>query len=534
MDIQNKTTEELIKELQELQQEHDALKVSYEADINERKQAEEALRTTQFAVDNSPLSIFWISPEGKFTYVNEMAAEKLGYSRKELLSMFVWDVDPNYPEERRKEQWKLYQREKTFRFESELRRRDGTTFPVWVNSFHLAFEGQEIEIAEVEDITERKQAEEVMMIDEEKIRFQSELLRNAPVIAAFHDKDLNMVWANIAYEKAVGSSLKDIAGKKCYSVWKLSGPCQGCPVLTAIATGKSSAAELTPQNQKHWPESQGYWLSKASPVRDKEGSIIGAIEIAIDITERKLAEESLCKSEAKLRELNAQKDRFLSIIAHDLKNPFNSIMGFSNLLEEQVRQKDYQNIYKYARIIRQSSNQAMDLLTNLLEWAQSQTGRIEFSPGHVKLVSFIKETLVLFDDVAREKSITIKQDLPHNLTVFADKSMISTVMRNLISNAVKFTHQGGEVNISAQKTSKEIIVSVKDNGVGIAPNRIEKLFRIDANESTPGTNQEKGTGLGLILCKEFVEKHGGRIWAESVEGKGSAFYFTLPSSAKPE
>ena len=170
----------------------------------------------------------------------------------------------------------------------------------------------------------------------------------------------------------------------------------------------------------------------------------------------------------------------------------------------------------------------MDLLTNLLEWSRSQTGKIEFKPEYFELVGFIEETIPVFVDIAKQKSIIIKRSLPYNILGFADKHMISTVLRNLIFNAIKFTKTGGEIIVSAQREQNDVIVSVKDNGVGITKERLDKLFRIDESESTPGTNNEQGTGLGLILCKEFVEKHGGRIWVESEENKGTVFSFTLP------
>jgi signal transduction histidine kinase len=199
---------------------------------------------------------------------------------------------------------------------------------------------------------------------------------------------------------------------------------------------------------------------------------------------------------------------------------------------EQINEKDYQGIDKYAKIIEQSSKRAMDLLTNLLEWSQAQTGRMEFNPEYFNLVDLIGENKKLFDVIASQKAITIKKVLPNEISAFADKSMINTVLRNLITNSIKFTKEGGEVKISAEKRTKEILISVSDNGIGLVPERLEKLFRIDKNDSTPGTNNEKGTGLGLILCKEFVENHGGKIWAESEEGKGSTFYFTLPCIAE--
>ncbi len=267
-------------------------------------------------------------------------------------------------------------------------------------------------------------------------------------------------------------------------------------------------------------------LSTRAMLND-QGEKIGYVGSSRDITERKLAEKALRESEIKLRELNAQKDKFFSIIAHDLKSPFNAIMGFSELLMEQINEKNYKGIDEYAKIIGQSSQRALDLLMNLLEWAQSQTGRKEFSPENFELLNVIDENMRIFDVIAHQKQITINKGLIHEIMIFADKQMVSTVLRNLISNAIKFTQQGGHITITAEKITNEILISVSDNGIGIKPERIKKLFRIDESNSTPGTNNEKGTGLGLILCKEFVENHGGKIWVESEEQNGSTFYFTL-------
>jgi len=270
-------------------------------------------------------------------------------------------------------------------------------------------------------------------------------------------------------------------------------------------------------------------ISNRAMINDN-GEKIGYIGISRDISKRKISENALRQSEAKLLELNAQKDKFFSIIAHDLKSPFSSIMGFSELLVDKINKNDFRGIEKYAQIIGQSSQQAMDLLMNLLEWSRSQTGRMEFKPENFDLHDLINENKSIFDVIASQKKITIHENLPSELSVFADKLMISTVLRNLISNAIKFTKQDGEIRISAEKKSKEIHIYISDNGVGIKEKRLKNLFRIDENESTSGTNNEKGTGLGLILCKEFVEKHGGKIWVESEEGKGSTFYFSLMSS----
>jgi len=230
----------------------------------------------------------------------------------------------------------------------------------------------------------------------------------------------------------------------------------------------------------------------------------------------------------RLHELNATKDKFFSIIAHDLRTPFSSIIALSEMLVQFIKEKNYDGIEEYAALIEQSSNQAMDLLSNLLGWARSQTGRIEYKPEKLNLSHLLDETAQMFDQIAMPKNIVIKRNYSQNTEVFADKQMISTVLRNLISNAIKFTRPGGEISLKVNTEKDEPIVSVGDTGVGISPERLNKLFRIEYNESTYGTANEKGTGLGLILCNEFVIKHGGRIWAESEAGKGSAFFFSLP------
>ncbi len=263
------------------------------------------------------------------------------------------------------------------------------------------------------------------------------------------------------------------------------------------------------------------------PVIDDHGNFIGYRGTDTDITERKLAEEKLKESEARLRELNAAKDKLFSIISHDLRNPFNAIIGFSNILAEQVKEKNYEDIDEYAKIIQDSSKRTMDLLINLLEWSRSQTGKIEFTPRSIEIVDLINEVLALASDAAQHKSITISSELPQSAIVSADRAMISSVLRNLISNAIKFTNPGGTIVVSVESKPDEVMVAVRDNGVGIKKDVIEKLFRIDENYTTVGTQKEEGTGLGLILCKEFVKKHGGKIWAESEENKGSTFYFTI-------
>jgi len=237
---------------------------------------------------------------------------------------------------------------------------------------------------------------------------------------------------------------------------------------------------------------------------------------------------NLYHSRKEIELVNKEKDKFFSIIAHDLRSPFNAIVGFSQLLIEQVKSQDFAGIELYAGIILRSAELALGLQSNLMEWAQSQTGRIEFSPTHFKTDELINEIALLFTDIASQKNISLDLELVHSTSIFADKAMIGTVLRNLISNSIKYTKPGGKITITAFERENDISIAVSDTGVGMPQTAIDNLFRIDKNQSTPGTQDELGTGLGLILCKEFVEIHGGQIEVESEINKGTTFLVSLP------
>ena len=247
-----------------------------------------------------------------------------------------------------------------------------------------------------------------------------------------------------------------------------------------------------------------------------------------DITERKKAEQEMIFNNQELHKLNAEKDKFFSIIAHDLKSPFNSIIGFSDLLVEEVGNKDYKNIALYSNIIKNSSVRALNLLINLMEWAQTHTGRMKFNPEYLEMNMIVNEIVLFCSDMALQKSIIITNDTLSMIPLYADKAMINTILRNLVSNAIKFTQPGGRINILCEANQNKVNISIKDTGIGISKSSIGKLFRIDTNYSTPGTINETGTGLGLILCKEFINKHKGEIWVESEPGQGSTFCFSIP------
>ena len=259
-----------------------------------------------------------------------------------------------------------------------------------------------------------------------------------------------------------------------------------------------------------------------------ENKPLAFLTITRDITSRKSSEEKLIKSEQQLRQANATKDKFFSIIAHDLRGPFNSLIGFSELLYQDYDQFEESEIKEFINQIYISSTNSLKLLDNLLQWAKSQTGGIIAMPEHLDISNLVFETIGLLKSAANNKKIKIKSDLQPDCVAWADGYMTRTILRNLVSNAIKFTYSGGEISIKASITDNKVRIDISDNGIGIRSIDQNLIFRVDQKYKTPGTANEQGTGLGLILCKEFVEKNDGEIGMESAEEKGSTFYFTLP------
>ncbi len=238
------------------------------------------------------------------------------------------------------------------------------------------------------------------------------------------------------------------------------------------------------------------------------------------------------RANQKLYELNAMKDKFFSIISHDLKNPFHGLIGLSSILLDDIEKKDFDKLITHAKLIHSSSEQGYNLLINLLEWSRSQTGKMKVEIKEVNLKDLIYNIVELVMPASMEKKISVGITVDENLNCITDENILNTVIRNLLSNAVKYTNLSGKIKIKAFQENEKVLVSVEDNGTGIKDDDKQKLFRIDGSFSTPGTKNEKGTGLGLILCKDFVEKLGGSIWVESEFGKGTKFTFSIPIAAK--
>jgi signal transduction histidine kinase len=235
-----------------------------------------------------------------------------------------------------------------------------------------------------------------------------------------------------------------------------------------------------------------------------------------------------------LRKLNITKDRFFSIIAHDLRGPMGGFMGLTDILADQLKIMSMDDIQKYLDSMRKTSSNLFRLLENLLQWAQMQQGAIPFNPDYLPLLPVVLDCIEIIRDAATLKKLDIEYSIPDQLKVYTDNQVLHSILRNHISNAVKFTPKHGKVFISASSMNeKGVEIKIKDSGIGMSPTMIESLFRIDKHTGRPGTEGEPSTGLGLLLSKEFIDKHGGNIRVESEVGKGSTFTITIPNAVIP-
>ena len=268
---------------------------------------------------------------------------------------------------------------------------------------------------------------------------------------------------------------------------------------------------------------------KVSVVYNKKAIPIGKTLIFRDVTERKQTEQLLITNQDRLLKLNQTKDRLFSIIGHDLRGPLGNIRSLSYMMNDTMREKLSSDVLRITQILENSSEQALKLLENLLIWAKSQTGGIQFNPQAFTLNKLVNETLEVLLSSATQKQISVENKIPADLMIYADYQMISLVIRNLVSNAIKFTHRNGTISIFCDISDNQITVRVSDSGIGIPKDIMDQLFSLNKSTRRNGTDKEFGSGLGLILCKEFIDAHQGKIGVETSSENGSVFFFTIPA-----
>ncbi|RLD85430.1 MAG: hypothetical protein DRJ07_03020 [Bacteroidetes bacterium] len=359
------------------------------------------------------------------------------------------------------------------------------------------------------------------------------LIENSNDIISVIDSRINSIYRSPSYEKVLGYKL----GENVNNLFEFVHTDDKKRMLNDFKGFVAKPGKTAHMNYRYLHK-DGTWRHLEGTGKNMlDSPVIKGIVLNIrDVTKRKNAELALRENEKKLRDLNATKDKFFSIIAHDLKSPFSAMLGFSQLLINKFEKYDVQKQKRFLGIINSDLKNTYKLLDNLLLWSQSQKGIIDFKPEKENFYLVAVETLGFLYQTAKNKTITLINQVPEVCSVYADKDMLETILRNLISNAIKFTLRKGEIILSSriitdENEQKFVEISVKDNGVGIPREMQGSLFNVSENNSTKGTENETGTGLGLTLCKEFVEQHGGKIWVESELDKGSTFIFLLPEES---
>jgi PAS domain S-box-containing protein len=377
------------------------------------------------------------------------------------------------------------------------------------------------------DITERKQNEESL----KQVTMRLSLAAIAGGVGIW-DYDLvnnNLLWDDQMFA-LYGVDKEHFGG--AYNAW-LDGvhPDDTARGDEEIQMAISGEKDFNTEFRVLWPDGTIRHIRALAIVqRDDSGNPLRMIGTNWDITAQKHNEQTLRMSEETLRKINADKDKLFSIIAHDLRSPFNGFLGFTDLLVQDLDTFTQEEIRNIAKSMSFSATNLFRLLENLLEWSRMQQGLIRFNCDEAQLLPIVHGSMSTVLEPAKNKGIELSYDIPEGLTIFADINMLLSVIRNLASNAVKFTPKGGKIIISAKVTGDHHVeLSIRDSGIGMSSSMVENLFRLDVQTSRKGTEGEPSTGLGLILCKDFIEKHGGKIWVESEEGKGSTFRFTLPT-----
>ena len=390
----------------------------------------------------------------------------------------------------------------------------------------------------IRDISARKKAHN--QVYESNLLLQT-LINTIPAPIFYKDKKGLYLGANQAYyhftkkkpEEIIGKTINQVLGND--NIYLDTYQALDAELL---ANGGKQVYESKIVNSKQ--ETRDVIFHKAA-FRNGNGEIAGIVSMFIDITENKKVttelrelkhnlEKEIQTQTKELRDANATKDRFFSIIAHDLKSPFNVIQGFLTLIHEEFDEFTKEEVKEFIGKTLESAMNTFSLLENLLQWSRSQRGIIEFRPKNIQLWEMGIELLHQYSDNAQQKKVSIQMNMNENHVAFADPDMIRTILRNLLTNAIKFSHPDGEIIIDSTMQNNMLVVQVKDDGIGMDEQFRHNLFKIHKKTQRPGTMKEKGTGLGLIICKEFVEKNKGNIWVDSKENLGSSFYFSLPAS----
>lgn len=472
--------------------------------------------------------------EGKIIIANKSFAKIFGYNTNtELVNKEIIELASNDDILKVAEYFRLLERKKEVptRFDFLGKKKDGSSIHTELSIGSFQSDNKNYFVMIARDVTERIRAQRAIRESEEKYRNITENIDDFLFTFERTGLALRPIFCTSSIQKVTGYTQTEfLTDSKLFL--KAIHPSDFVSIKPKLINLMKSRIQLSGEFEFRIINKQGniVWVrAKINLVRSGTGRIQKIFGLVSDVSFRKRAEEELKKSTQNLIKLNETKDRFISIISHDLRTPFSSILGFTDLLanDEELTEDERKQYIKY---IQESSRSMLALVNSLLDWTRLQTGRIKFEPQKVDVSKVIMDSVNALSGAAIQKGIEVVSSVNQSLYLFVDKSLITQVFNNLISNAIKFTNKSGVIRISneAVTNSRFVKFSVKDTGVGIKEDDLTKLFSVDAKFTSEGTAGEKGSGLGLSLVKEIVEKHGGTISVESKYGKGTEFIFTLP------
>lgn len=488
----------------------------------ERKRAEDNEARFRIFYDRSPDMYYSLSVQGIILSCNETFLRNLGYTREEVIGKPVFGlIDPSLVDYAKGSFEQFLKTGVVRNRELIIVKKDGGKISVSLNAEAVRDENDKIlySISCWRDITDEK-------IAEKEIRNSNELfslfIKQSPIYAFIKEVtpfESRIIYVSDNYEHMLGIKASEMVGK---TVNELYEPDFAKQIMEQDWCVVQSSKVVRVEQKYH----NRIYDTIKFPIKLEDKNLIAGY--SIDITDQANSSLIIQEQNKELQKMNADKDVFISILAHDLKNPFNALLGFSSLLLENVRRYDIDKVEKHLKLININSHKAYNLLEDILLWTRTQSGKIPFDPQTIDLNEVCSEMIENINLSALNKNIRIEWLNHKNIYLSADRNMLNTVLRNILSNAVKFTNWGGLVIVKAEVNGNFATINVKDNGVGMDEDKITQLFDFTQKNSTSGTGGEPGTGFGLLLCKEFVEKHGGKIWVESELGKGSSFIFTMP------
>ena len=499
-------------------------------DITERKRTEEALRESEIKyrsiLGSIPDLMFINNLEGIYLDYHASDYSMLALKPEQFLGKGVTDVLPSPVAE------KIVQ---GFKRTQESKQPVIIEYSLSIDNVLKYFEARitpmddRRQLTLIRDITSRKLTEQTIIQTRKKVAAAHlRLLRVFDNIRAFifvsDMKTHEILFAN----KYMKSTFGDVEGKPC---WKVLRPeqtvsCEACKQKLVDDEGNPTGV----YHHEYHNKKTGRWYDCQDSAISWINGEMAHFEMAVDITERKLDAEELKKSSRQLQKALAERDKFFSIIAHDLKSPLIGFLEFIRMLTESIEELSMEDIRRLAGDMKHAADNLYNLLENLLEWSVMQRDEADFLPFSCSLAAVVEQNIDLMRTFAMQKNIEFRCSVPETLLVYSDMPMLNMILRNLFSNAIKFSRSNGIVTVSATPRDSMVLVSVEDQGVGMNQNVLSSLFVLGQTQSRRGTAGEKGTGLGLLLCKEYVNKHGGEIWAESNPETGSVFHFTLPGA----